>query len=157
MTPHRAVKLVMHDAEDLAVVSAHVQDAVCRIGDLQFLPRERRFVLLLNRFCWEDAESRLRLRPFRRARAGLHFESVKAVRSRGIRQNDRGGVLSLLALTFEPGEAPGGRVHLMFAGEASLSLEVECVEGALADLGPAWRARGKPRHGSLPRLPGSPR
>ena len=46
-------KLVALDAEDLAVVSAHCQDAVLKLRDARFFPSERRFVLELNRFAWE--------------------------------------------------------------------------------------------------------
>ncbi|MBS7539181.1 DUF2948 family protein [Ancylobacter lacus] len=49
------LKLIALDVEDLAVISAHLQDAVVRVGDMAFLPREHRFALLTNRFDWEAA------------------------------------------------------------------------------------------------------
>ena len=33
------LKLIALDEEDLKIVSAHVQDAVLKVGDLEFLPR----------------------------------------------------------------------------------------------------------------------
>ncbi len=51
----RGLKLIALDGEDLAIISAHLQDAVVRVGDMAFLPREHRFALLTNRFDWEAA------------------------------------------------------------------------------------------------------
>ena len=48
------LRLLAEDEEDLKIISAHVQDAVVRVGDLAYLPKARRFALLLNRYRWED-------------------------------------------------------------------------------------------------------
>ncbi|MCK0198640.1 DUF2948 family protein [Ancylobacter sp. 6x-1] len=50
-----SLKLIALDGEDLAILSAHLQDAVVRVGDMVFLQREHRFALLANRFDWEAA------------------------------------------------------------------------------------------------------
>ena len=49
------LKLIALDSEDLAVVSAHMQDAVLTVGDMAFLPQQRRFAALANRFDWDSA------------------------------------------------------------------------------------------------------
>ena len=71
------LKLIVLDADDLAVISAHLQDAVLKVGDLAYLPAERRFAALGNRFDWADAlrDGDRRVRPAvlgaaLRARAG---------------------------------------------------------------------------------------
>ena len=71
------LKLIALDAEDLAVVSAHLQDAVVRKGDIAWLPAEQRFALALRRFDWEGAERGQK----RRRLAALHFERVTSARS----------------------------------------------------------------------------
>ena len=43
------LRLIALDAEDLAVLSAHVQDAVVKTGDMTWLPVQKRFALLLSR------------------------------------------------------------------------------------------------------------
>ena len=53
--PMPDLKLIALDADDLAVISAHLQDAVMKVGDLAFLPREKRFAAVANRFDWMDA------------------------------------------------------------------------------------------------------
>ena len=51
-----------------------------------------------------------------------------------------------LTLSFDPGEAPGGRITLTFSGDATIQLEVECIEAELKDLGLVWRTRSRPEH-----------
>ena len=48
------LKLIALDAEDLSVLSANLQDAVLRIADIAYLPREKRFAAIANRFDWLD-------------------------------------------------------------------------------------------------------
>ena len=76
----------------------------------------------------------------------LHFDRVLAVKSLGIDPARKQEVLSLLALRFVPGDAPAGAIELVFAGGASIRLEVECVEARLTDLGGAWTAGSRPTH-----------
>lgn len=137
------LKLLAFDTEDLAVLSAHMQDAVMKVGDTVYLPRERRFAFAANRFDWEQAAV---AGENRRRRTAVHFERVTAVRSRHIPRADPEVCLNLLAIAFEPGEEPGGTVLLHFSGDACIRLEVECLEGAMKDLGPAWQAAHCPEH-----------
>ncbi|HMQ57540.1 MAG TPA: DUF2948 family protein [Rhizobiaceae bacterium] len=141
------LKLAALDADDLAVISAHVQDAVMKVEDMRYMARERRFILAMNRFAWETAGAGAKRRPYERRRAVLSFARVFDVKSTGIHRSDRDRVYSLLAVRFEETEAPAGIVELVFAGEAALRLEVECIEAQLDDLGSAWETRHMPRHG----------
>lgn len=136
------LKLVALDAEDLAVVSAHLQDAVVKAADMTFLARDRRFALVCNRFDWEAASSGQR----RRRRTGLRFDRVLSVRSAGVPRQDPEAVLNLLAITFEESEAPSGTVTLVFSGGAAVRLEAECLECELRDLGPMWETASAPSH-----------
>ena len=134
------LRLVALDAEDLEVLSAHLQDFVVRVGDLVALPREKRFAFVGNRLDRRvDGESR------RRRTAG-HFDRVTKVSARGIDRSAPETVLNLLAISFIAAEEPSGVVELTFSGEASLRLEVECVEAQAVDLGPVWAAKSAPAH-----------
>ena len=139
------LKLVALDDEDLAIISAHMQDSVFKVGDIDWSPRDAQFALAVNRFVWEGAERKRR--GFERRRAALVFKRVLAVRSLGIDRGKRDEVLSLLALRFEQkGEGPEGTIELSLSGTASLALDVECIEVQMADIGGAWEASSKPRH-----------
>ncbi len=135
------LRLIALDADDLGVISVHLQDAVVRAGDLTWLKAERRFALALRRFDWEapTGEPRRRL-------TGLHFNRVRSVSYRDIDLSKPDAVLNLLAVTFKPEEAPSGHVTLVFSGAGAIRLAVECVEAQLKDLGPAWEASGRPAH-----------
>lgn len=141
------LKLFALDAEDIEVVSAHLQDAVARVGDIAWMPAQRRFVVIVNRFDWAE-EGATRNPGHHRRRTGLHFERVRAVRRRGIRQDNPDAVLNLLAIRFEETDTPGGSVNLVFSGGAEIRLDVECLEAQLSDLGPAWSTESVPAHDS---------
>ena len=140
------LRLIALDAEDLAIVSAHVQDAVLRVADINWLARGKHFVLGMNRFVWEAVSGgSWRKRDYQRRRAALHFARVSRVQSIGIdRHSD--AVLELLAIRFEPVDSPSGDVVLDFAGSATIRLSVEVLEIELTDLGPAWSTPVAPRH-----------
>lgn len=154
------LKLIALDNEDLAVLSVHLQDAVVAVSDMTYLPSERRFVLLANRFDWEKAiqaeamadldapvgVAAAAVGPCVRRRSGLRFERVLGARVRGIDLKKKQGVLNLLALTFEETDAPSGTVTFLFSGGGEVQLDVECMEAGLEDLGPAWDAKGTPCH-----------
>jgi hypothetical protein len=139
------IRLIALDEEDLAVLSAHAQDAVMKVGDLVWLAKEGRFVLAMNRFIWEKAVDGRR-ENFERRRAALAFDRVKSVKSSCVRRDRPDGVLELLAISFEETDAPAGYVTLIFAGGGAVRLEVECIEARLADLGAAWACTGMPVH-----------
>lgn len=145
MTDDDRLRLIALDADDLAVLSAHVQDAVMKVGEMSWIAEEKRFVLAMNRFAWEHAGARRR-RDYQRRRTALHFERVEAVKFCGFDRGSREAVLELLAIRFEPRQPPSGDVLLDFAGGAGIRLSVECLEAQLTDLGPAWSTPLLPRH-----------
>ena len=137
----RALRLLAQDADDLDVISAALQDAVTRIGDIQWEPKARRLTIAFNRFCWE-AEAP----TGSRVRAAVQLGGVMAVRGRNLRRDAKDAVLELLALTFDPAEAPGGTVTFAFADGGDLAATVECIDAALADLSAPWPAPHTPGH-----------
>ena len=135
------LRLVAFDAEDLAVVSTHLQDAVVKVGDLAYVPERNRFALVARRFDWACCD-----RDLRRCLSGLSFERVLRARTRGLDLAEADKVLSLLAVHFTEREAPSGTATLVFAGGAEIELELECLEARMRDLGPAWSAKSRPAH-----------
>jgi DUF2948 family protein len=142
MTP---LKLLALDEEDLAVVSSHLQDAVVRVGDMAYVPSQKRFAALVNRFDWESATGKDEGK-YQRRRTALRFDRVLRAQHKDLQPGKPDRVLSLLAIKFEVGEAPGGKIMLFFSGDVLIQLEVECVEAELRDLGPSWPTRRKPQH-----------
>ena len=141
------LRLAALDADDLDIIAAHAQDAVMKVAAIHWRAAEKRLLIEMNRFAWEKAGGILR-RHNERRRSVLHFDRVLAVRSSGIDRAKGEDVLSLLTIGFAEGDAPAGTVELLFAGGGALSLDVECIEARLTDLGAAWQAGSRPTHGT---------
>jgi hypothetical protein len=140
-----SLKLVALDGDDMQVISAHLQDAVVRTGDIHWRPSEKRLVVGLNRFDWEAVNGDGH--DFRRCQSVLRFERVLSCKCRNVdHTHSKPEALNLLAVAFSETDCPGGVVTLTFSGGAALRLEVECLEVELADLGPAWGAEICPDH-----------
>jgi len=130
------LKLIALDKDDIKVVSAHVQDATVRVGDILWQPHDHRFVMALNRFDWVSAvDAKGQNAHYRRCRTALRFERVNACKCRNLDQTDKNARLNLLAVEFSENNAPAGVVSLIFSGGGIIRLDVECLEAELADLG----------------------
>lgn len=127
-----ATKLIAFDRDDLAVVSAHVQDASVAAADILWRQDDKRLVVGMRRLDWERMLAG-EAAPGRRVSA-LRFDRVLSCQSRNIAPDAPDAALDLLGIEFHSTHPPGGFVTLMFAGDAALRLEVECLECELADL-----------------------
>lgn len=135
------LRLLAEDEDDLSVISAALQDAVTRIGDIRWEREGRRLTLAVNRVRREvDGEGHERIRT------GIQLGSVLSVRARNLRQEAPEAVLQLLAVTFDAAEPPGGVVTFAFADDADLAAEVECLDAALADISDPWPLEKSPAH-----------
>ena len=143
-----ALKLVALDEDDLKIVSAHVQDAVLAVAELDYQSKAKRLVLSMNRFAWEKSSGFLR-KSHQRRKSVLAFDRVLSAKLTGIRRDRPEDVLSLLAIRFAgSGQGPAGIVELVFSGGAAIRLAVECIEARLADTGSAWETQSQPDHRS---------
>jgi DNA-binding protein YbaB len=133
------LRLLAQDAEDLGVISAAMQDAVAKVGDITYEAKSRLLTIAFNRYCWEAGGSV-------RVRSALQLGGVMAVQARRIRRGVRDAVLEVLAVTFDPGEAPGGIVTISCAGGGDLRAVVECVDAVLADVSEPWPTTRAPAH-----------
>jgi hypothetical protein len=129
------LRLRAEGPEDLAVVSALIQDAVAQVAEIAWSPRRRRFVLLVNRFRWEDADAAAReRRPFERVRAILSIDGATRVRANGLDPTDKAMVISLLSIAFDPAEDGAGILRLTLAGDGEIAVAVECLDVSLTDV-----------------------
>lgn len=136
------VKLAATDQEDIAVLSALLQDSVIPISEMIYLAAESRFALVANRFRWEDASAeKISGQIYERVCCGVTFDRVTAVRRRNFDQAQRGQMFDLLAL-----EATSAYVDLVFAGSATIRLEVEKIQCHAEDFGDPWPTQWRPEH-----------
>ena len=139
MADPKELRLLVADVADLAIVSAALQDAVAKIGDIAFDADARSLTLALNRYRWEADQPE-------RVRAALQFGGVLSVQTRKIRRDRPDAVLSLLSVGFESGVSPGGVINLTFAGGGDLRIQVECLDVVMADISAPWPTPREPRH-----------
>ncbi|MBL8552428.1 MAG: DUF2948 family protein [Hyphomonadaceae bacterium] len=138
------LKLIAEDAEDLEIISAAAQDALVRVQDLSFDAKARRFTLVLRRFRWETAANGP---PYERVNSALSFHGVLAVKTRKLRRDAPEALAAVLSVMFMPGEeAPAGAARIVLAGGGEISLDLECVDASLIDVGAPWRTPRRPEH-----------
>jgi hypothetical protein len=127
------LKLIALDADDLAVISAHIQDARVQTSDIIWRQGEKRLVVGMSRLDWEQTLTG-EAAPRRRI-AALRFDRVLSCKSRNIDIASGDASLELIGIEFHPGAEPGGSAILMFSQGAALRLDLECLECELTDLG----------------------
>ncbi len=141
--PVKPLRLIAQEADDLPAISALVQDAALRAGDLSYDPTGHHFTLRMNRFCHE-VDKGIPLR----APSILRISDVMSVRMRGLDIKQTHLPLSLLDIMVEPLETPAVFLTLRFAGATNrdVRIEAECVDVLLLDLAAPHRARSLPTH-----------
>ena len=127
------LKLIALDADDLAVISAHVQDARVQVSDILWRQDEKRLVIGMNRLDWEQTLAGET--AARRLIAALRFDRVLSCKSRNIDSAAGETALELVGIEFHPSDAPSGSAVLMFTHGRALRLDLECLECELTDLG----------------------
>jgi hypothetical protein len=132
-----ALKLRAEDEEDIAVISAILQDALVAVGDMAYVGEDRRFVLMASRLRREGAAPGLE-----RVRCAVRFDDVKTVRRQRLNPRDAERLLVLLAVRHDL----DGALRIDFAGGAGVRLEVGRILCHLEDLGEPWPTRQAPRH-----------
>jgi hypothetical protein len=144
--PARGLRLRAEDAEDLAVLAACLQDALVKVDAMSFDARRRRFVMALNRFCWECEGAGILGQKHQRVATGLRIEGVQSARLQGIDRGKGGNVLELLSILGQAGPEGSATLTFVFAGGGAVRLEVECIDCYLADLDQPIPVPVRPRH-----------
>ena len=121
------LRLLAQDEEDLAILSAHLQDMITHVGDMGFQPAQGVFAMVGYRFDWLAASEGRK----ERCHVGLHFDRVLKASRKGFEKAKPEDVLNLLSMVFTMTDAPAGTVDLVFSGGGAVRLEVECLEGQL--------------------------
>jgi DUF2948 family protein len=138
--PKKGLRLRAEDAEDLAVISACLQDALVAVRDLAYDRDARTFVLVANRFRWEEGGA-----PFERTLCGVAFDAIDGVAYRGFQRGEDDRILALLAIRPAPRSA-GTVIDLEFAGAPAIRLRAAAISCRARDLGEPWPTVWQPDH-----------
>ena len=139
------LKLLGKNQEDLKIISAYLQDSILIIKDMIFLKQNRTFIMMVNRFMWEDVEKGI-FRQNKRIRCAIKFEEVIKVESKNINQKNKNKPLECLAIKFSPIFEDTYKINIFFAGNSIITVISEVIEVTLHDLGKPWKVKHIPIH-----------
>ena len=139
------LKLSGKNQEDLKVISAYLQDSVLIVKNIVFLRQNRTFIMIVNRFMWEDVEKGI-FRQNKRIRCAVKFEEVIKVESKNINQKNKNKPLECLAIKCSPIFEETYKINIFFAGNSIITVISEVIEVTLHDLGKPWKVKHIPIH-----------
>ena len=131
------VRLRAASEPDVEVISALLQDAIIPGEDMIFDRAGRRFVMVANRFCWDQrplagVTSETGAPVYERRLCGIRIEGVNAVETAGMPAARSGALFNLLAITLA--DTADARVEILFSGGAALRLAVDGISILAEDL-----------------------
>tara|TARA_Y100000590_G_scaffold403282_1_gene489803 strand:- start:283 stop:732 length:450 start_codon:yes stop_codon:yes gene_type:complete len=139
------LKLIGKNQEDLKVISAYIQDSIVTVGDMIFLKKNRTFVMIVNRFMWENIQNQTFIQN-KRIRSAIKFEGVLDVKSKKINQKNKSKNLECLAIRCDEILNNNYKIKIFFSGEGIITLIAESVEIVMHDLGKPWNVKYVPQH-----------
>ena len=139
------LKLIGKNQEDLKVISAYSQDSIVNVKDMVFLKENRTFVMIANRYMWEDVEKGV-FRQNRRIRCAIKFEEVLAVKSKNINQKNKNKPLECLTIECNLITDNNYDIKIFFSGDSVITLVSEAIEVVMHDLSKPWNVKHVPIH-----------
>ena len=119
-------KILAKDIQGLQVISACCAGAKVKITDTKYLPRNKIFLLSLQRLSKELNDDSVKINSI------CKFEFVDSVRSKNIDQNDLNLVLELFNIEVLKNKE-NFDINLVFSDNAYITLSTEIVEVTLED------------------------
>ena len=139
------LKLIVKNQKDLEVISAYIQDSIVVVKDIVFLKKNRIFVMIINRFMWENL-NQSKYYKNKRIRTAIKFEDVLKVKSKSINQKNKNKILECLAIKCNKNLDNNFEIKIFFSGDNVITLIVEEIEVVMNDLGKAWDVQSVPKH-----------
>ena len=138
-------KIIAQSPLDLKMISAYLQDSIIIVKDIVFLKESRIFIMIVNRFMWEDVEKGV-FRQNKRIRCAVKFEEAIKVESKNINQKNKNKPLECLAIKCSSIFDETYKIKIFFAGNSVITVTLEAIEVALHDLGKPWHVKHIPIH-----------
>ena len=139
------LKLIGKNKEDLKVISAYLQDSVVTVKDMVFLKHNKTFIMIANRFMWEDVEKGV-FRQNKRIRCAVKFEEVLKVKSQNVNQRNKNKPLEYLAIECRLNFNKAYEINIFFSGDSIITIISEAIEVVMYDLGKPWEVKHIPIH-----------
>ena len=139
------LKLIGKNQEDLKVISAYSQDSIVNVKDIVFLKENRTFVMIANRYMWEDVEKGV-FRKNKRIKCAVKFEDVINVKSQNINQKNKNKILECLAIKCSSSFDETYNIKIYFSGGGTITMISDVIDIVLDDLGKPWNVKHVPIH-----------
>ena len=148
MTEKNRLTLRAVAAEDIEIMSALLQDALVAASDLHYQKDAASFMMVINRFCWEQADDTESETHPNRCLCGLKVDHVQRVSQRGL---SAGGnqFYNLLSITYEETKENEKVVkRLTFTFSDGYGIRLDLVELALIvrDIAAPHPGLARPQH-----------
>ena len=138
-------KIIAQSPLDLKMISAYLQDSIIIVKDIVFLKHNRTFIMIVNRFMWENVEKGV-FRQNKRIRCAVKFEEVIKVESKNINQKNKNKPLECLTIKCSSIFEETYKIKIFFAGGSIITIISEVIEVTLHDLGKPWNVKHIPIH-----------
>jgi len=139
------LKLIGKNIEDLKTISAYCQDSIVKIKDLVYLKKNKIFIMMLNRFMWEDAEKGIS-KNYKRIKSVLKFNFIEIILAKNINQQQKNRNLELLAIKSNYNPNNLYDINLIFSGKSIILLKSEEIDVMLDDQENFWEVKHFPEH-----------
>ena len=139
------LKLIGKNIEDLKTISAYSQDSIVKIKDIVYLKENKIFIVMLNRFMWEDLEKGV-FRNYKRIKSVLKFNFIESVLVKNINQQQKNRNLELLAIKSNYNQNNLYDINLIFSGNSIALLKSEEIDVMLDDQKYYWKVKHSPKH-----------
>jgi hypothetical protein len=119
-------KIIAKDSQGLQLISACCAGAKVKIIELKYLPKNKIFLLSLERLSKESDNNNIKINSI------CKFEFVDSVKSKNVNQNDLNLVLELFTIDLLKNKE-NYEINLIFSNNAYITLSTEIVEATLED------------------------
>ena len=119
-------KIIAKDNQGLQLISAYCSEAKVKISEIKHLPKNKIFLILLERFNRDSDKKNLKIHSI------CKFEFVDSVKSKNVNQNDLNLVLELFTIDLLKNKE-NYEINLIFSNNTYITLSTEIVEATLED------------------------
>ena len=148
MAEANKLKLRAVAAEDVEIMSALLQDGLVAASDLHYQKDAASFVMVINRYCWEQADDTESETQPNRCLCGLKVNHVKRVSQRGLSagMNQFYNLLSITYGEIKENEKVVNRLTFTFSDGYGIRLTLEELALIVQDIAEPHPGLARPQH-----------
>tara|TARA_Y200000002_G_C22525875_1_gene597627 strand:- start:21 stop:476 length:456 start_codon:yes stop_codon:yes gene_type:complete len=151
MTEENKLKLRAVAAEDVEIMSALLQDGLVAASDFHYQKDAASFMMVINRFCWDQADDTESQTQPNRCLCGLQVAHVKRVSQLGLSAGEN-QFYNLLSITYEEAqknEKVVNRLTFTFSDGYGIRLIVDELALILQDIAAPHPGLARPQHDKI--------